>query len=150
MAKSSQGTLVEIMPDNVAHLNTNFELPLLTKDFLSCTEAELGGKFDKFIANPPFTKNQDIHHFLHMVELLNDNGRVVCITSSHWEHSKTHLCQAFKAWLKHCGAKVTIIKAGTFKSSGTSIETRRIVLDKASVSISFEDFSKQYKLDTAA
>jgi 16S rRNA G1207 methylase RsmC len=28
--------------------------------------------FDKIVANPPFSKSQDVKHILHMYELLND------------------------------------------------------------------------------
>jgi 16S rRNA G1207 methylase RsmC len=28
--------------------------------------------FDKIIANPPFSKSQDVKHILHMYELLNE------------------------------------------------------------------------------
>jgi len=28
--------------------------------------------FDKIVANPPFSKSQDVKHILHMYELLNE------------------------------------------------------------------------------
>lgn len=148
--KSANGTLVEIMPENIKSLTNDFDIPLYTKSFLECTEKELRGKFDKIIANPPFSKNQDIKHFLHMVDLLKDTGRVVCITSTHWEHSSTNICEAFRAWLKACNASLDDIEAGAFKSSGTNIATKRIVLDKQNVRVSFEEFSTSFFKQQAA
>ncbi|MCB0744317.1 MAG: class I SAM-dependent methyltransferase, partial [Ignavibacteriae bacterium] len=43
-----------------------------------------GVLFHFIIANPPFTKNQDVDHFMKMWELLQPGGTVVCITSPHW------------------------------------------------------------------
>jgi 16S rRNA G1207 methylase RsmC len=40
----------------------------MNTDFLSLDERS----FDKIIANPPFSKSQDVKHILHMYELLAD------------------------------------------------------------------------------
>jgi hypothetical protein len=85
-----------------------------------------------------------------MVDLLKDTGRVVCITSTHWEHSSTNICEAFRAWLKACNASLDDIEAGAFKSSGTNIATKRIVLDKQNVRVSFEEFSTSFFKQQAA
>ena len=40
--------------------------------------------YSKIIANPPFTKNQDIDHLKEMFKVLESGGKLVCITSESW------------------------------------------------------------------
>lgn len=103
-------------------------LTLLGEDFLTHNEDI---KFDRIIANPPFTKNQDIDHLQKMYNCLNDNGIVVCITSISWEIGNTKKQNDFKKWLSKVNGKVIKLDSNTFKESGTSIETRIIVIDKS-------------------
>lgn len=100
---------------------------ILGEDFLQAPE---NVKFDRIVANPPFTKNQDIDHLYKMYELLNNNGRVVCITSTHWKHSSNKKETEFRTWLQNKHAIVNEVPAGTFKESGTSVPTVIIVIDK--------------------
>lgn len=100
---------------------------ILGEDFLQAPD---NVKFDRIIANPPFTKNQDIDHLYKMYDLLNNNGRVVCITSTHWKHSSNKKETEFRAWLQNKHAVVNEVPAGTFKESGTSVPTIIIVIDK--------------------
>ena len=53
-------------------------------DFLDQTVVTLGGKFDCIVANPPFTKNQDIDHVYHMYDLLKEGGRMIAVMSRSW------------------------------------------------------------------
>ena len=100
---------------------------ILGEDFLSAPE---NVKFDRIIANPPFSKNQDIDHLYKMYELLNNKGRVVCITSTHWKHSSNKKETEFRAWLQNKHAYITELEPGAFKESGTTIPTVIIVIDK--------------------
>lgn len=149
-AISNNGVLVELMDDNVEVLKDLGLGELHHSDFLACTVESLGGPFDKIVGNPPFSKNQDIKHFVHMVSMLKETGRVSCILSSHWEHASTKICKAFVQWLKDCGAKVIHIEAGAFKTSGTQIATKRVVLDKANVVCDFDTFLANFKDSEAA
>jgi hypothetical protein len=88
-------------------------------------------KFDRIIANPPFTKNQDIDHLLKMYECLNVNGVLVCMTSTSWEKGNQKKQLAFKEFLNNVGAEIINVEAGAFKESGTNVETRIIVIDKS-------------------
>lgn len=102
---------------------------ILGEDFLSAPD---NLKFDRIVANPPFSKNQDIDHLYKMYSLLNNNGRVVCITSTHWKHSSNSKETEFRAWLQNKHAVIHEIPAGSFKESGTSVPTVIIVIDKKS------------------
>ena len=99
-----------------------------TNDFL---ETKPTPSYDVIIANPPFTKNQDIDHLRHMYNQLKPGGQMVCMTSKHWEQSSNKKETEFREWLMdldNCG--VLDVKANAFKSSGTSIETNIVVIWK--------------------
>jgi hypothetical protein len=87
-------------------------------------------KFDRIIANPPFTNNQDIHHIYKMWFMLAPGGRIVTHASVSWLTGKQKMQTQFAAWLIDQKANVEKIAAGAFKESGTNVETVRITLDK--------------------
>jgi hypothetical protein len=100
--------------------NSEENILYLGHDFL---EHNSDIKFDRIIANPPFTKNQDIEHFLKMYECLNDNGVLVCITSTSWKRGSQKKQVAFKKFLEEKDAEIIEVEEGAFKESGTSIAT---------------------------
>lgn len=59
--------------------------------------------YDKIIANPPFTNNQDIRHIRKMYDLLNDCGQVVSISSTSWIQTLGKESTAFRRWLDDDG-----------------------------------------------
>lgn len=87
-------------------------------------------KYDRIIANPPFSKNQDIDHIKHMFAFCNDGGRIVTIASKHWQNSSNKKETQFRESLDDLGAQVIEVDAGEFKESGTSISTAIIIIDK--------------------
>jgi phospholipid N-methyltransferase len=95
-------------------------------DFLKHT----GEMYDKIIANPPFSKNQDIAHVREMYKVLSFGGRLVSITSSHWEHSSNKKETVFREWLNEVGADIYDIEPGAFKESGTTVGGKIIVINK--------------------
>lgn len=97
-------------------------------DFLEADK--FGKKWDKIIANPPFNKNQDIDHVYKMYERLKPGGRIVTITSTHWSNSSNKKELDFKLWLGVISATVETLPAGTFKESGTNIETHILTINK--------------------
>jgi len=97
------------------------------KDFLTSTS---GIKFDRIIANPPFAKNQDIDHVYKMFDVLAEGGKIVTIVSPHWKLSSNKKETEFREWLEEVGAAEIVIPAGTFKESGTNIETIILIIEK--------------------
>lgn len=87
-------------------------------------------KYDRIIANPPFSKNQDIDHIKHMHTLCKDGGRIVTIASRHWYFAKNKKETQFREWLKEIGAEVIELDNGEFKESGTSIAACIIIINK--------------------
>jgi len=117
----------ELMEINHTFLNKISGLMMFGYDFL--TECHTVG-FDKIIANPPFSKNQDIDHIYKMYDCLKDGGRIVTIASKHWQTSTNKKETEFRNWLTTVGAEIQEIPAGTFKESGTMVGSVIIVINK--------------------
>lgn len=128
-AISKNGTVVELMPDNAKSLREQGYNPI-ESDFLSLTSEGLG-LFDKILANPPFTNNQDIDHIKKMyTEHLAVGGRLVSFASQSWLTGSTKKQVAFREWLDALGAEIEKIDAGEFKASGTTVATTMITINK--------------------
>lgn len=89
-----------------------------------------GYTVNKIIANPPFSKNQDIDHIYKMYECLNEGGRIVTIASKHWQISNNKKETEFRNWLESVDAYIEEIPAGKFKESGTLVGANIIVINK--------------------
>ena len=76
------------------------------------------------IANPPFTKDQDIHHIRHMWEFVRPGGCMVTLSGVGWTFGHRKVCVEFRKWLDDLGADVEDIERGTF--TGTDVATRLI------------------------
>ena len=89
-----------------------------------------GKTYSKIIANPPFTKNQDIDHLKEMYNCLSRGGRLICITSESWVNGHQKKQIEFKNWLYKIEAEVIDIEKETFKDSGTSVGGKIIIINK--------------------
>lgn len=117
----------ELMPLNVQFLNKIDTAIVIGDDFLKSEESE---PFDVIIANPPFSKNQDIDHVMKMWEMVGNGGRIVSVMSKHWQQSSNKKEKQFRDFLEENKAEVIEIDAGEFKESGTSIATCIVVINK--------------------
>lgn len=87
--------------------------------------------YDRIIANPPFSKNQDITHIMRMFEMLKPKGRIVTVASKHWQLSSNKKEKAFKQWIEDVvEANIYDLDSGRFKQSGTMVSTCILVIDK--------------------
>ena len=111
-------TAVELMSENVSVLKSK-GYNAICGDFL----LKHYGNVDVVILNPPFAKNQDIDHFMHAWNHLNDGGQIACITSPHWTFASDKKSKVFRDFLNEIGAEWEEINPGEFKSSGTNIKT---------------------------
>lgn len=116
----------ESMAVNKIFLNKIPQVQLIGDDFLAHGDK----KFDKIIANPPFAKNQDIDHVKEMFSCLKPGGRLVSITSNHWEKSTNKKETAFRNWLSEVGAEIKQIGRGAFKESGTTVGGLILIINK--------------------
>lgn len=116
----------ELMPENKELLSMKKNIQILGDDFTKCDVAQ----YDKIIANPPFSKNQDIKHVKRMYEHLKEGGTVAAIMSCHWKIASEKECADFRKWLEDVGGKIYNIEGGAFQTSGTGIETTAVIITK--------------------
>lgn len=116
---------VELMPQNIQALERQGYDPI-EADFLTLTTSDLG-YFDRIIANPPFTKNQDIDHIKHMFTFLKVDGCLISLASKSWMTGGQKKQVAFREWLDDVEATITDVPAGAFKESGTNISS--VIID---------------------
>jgi len=121
---------VEIDADNAQVLHDqNQAHHIVVGDFL---EQGLGGlRVDAVAMNPPFTRNQDIKHVRHAFSFLRPGGVLAAIVSEHGFIGPERECVEWREWLEENEAEIEIIPAGTFKESGTAVQTRMVVIWKA-------------------
>ncbi len=100
---------------------------MLGADFL---ESDLLLKFNRIIANPPFSKNQDIDHIQRMYQHLDNGGRLVSFASTHWQFANGKKETAFRKWLDIVGGVYESVEASAFKESGTNIATCIITINR--------------------
>lgn len=112
---------IELMPENAEILRKK-GYSVLEGDFL---EFEISDnlRFDRIVANPPFTKNQDIDHILHMYDLLKPGGKMVSMASPSWTFGNQKKQKEFREGLDYVNATITEVPEGEFKSSGTNIRS---------------------------
>lgn len=123
----------ELMPQNYDHLKECFhDMPmqnvnLIGRDFLEANESK---KYDRIVANPPFTKNQDIIHVFKMFRMLKNGGRLVSVMSKHFTFANDKLSQEFRSLLEdNQPYRVIDLPSGSFQSSGTMVSSVIVVLD---------------------
>jgi len=121
-------TAVEIDPNNYNHLWTNYFIHktnrhLFELDFLHMSTAK---RFDKIIANPPFSKSQDVKHILKMYEHLKEWWRIVSIASASIQHRTWKLYDEFKA----LNPEFIEIEDWAFKESGTMVNSIIVIINK--------------------
>lgn len=123
----------ELMPVNQIFCYKLDNVNFVKDDFLKLDDlikTKPVGMFDKIIANPPFAKNQDIDHIHAMYKHLKPGGRMVTLSSPHWQICDNKKEKAFREWLDSLDAEITPIDAGEFKESGTAIATVMIIINK--------------------
>jgi len=119
--------MCEFMPQNREYLENELGYEVACSDFL---ELDTAKKYDKIVANPPFTKNQDVDHVLKMYDHLNEGGKVVAIMSTTWVNGKQKKQENFRTFLEEVGAIQTPVDKGTFKESGTGVATMMVEIIK--------------------
>lgn len=108
-------------------MKTELHYSLLGEDFLNNHDTQ---KFTKIIANPPFSKNQDIEHIYKMWDRLSKGGRIVTMASKHWQTLSNKKETEFREWLENKDFEIINLDAGEFKESGTLVKSCIIIINK--------------------
>lgn len=121
--------MCELMQENRQILEKKgYKDLIVSEDFTTLDEKKY--KYDKIIANPPFTKNKDCLHILKMYEHLKSKGRLVSIMGPSWVTGTQKKQIEFRNCLTKLGASWESIEEGAFKKSGTNVKTYLVVIDK--------------------
>lgn len=84
-------------------------------------------QFDRVVMNPPFARQQDMTHVLRAFDMLKPDGVLVSIMSPAFRYRDTSVSTLFRATLEDHGT-VTDLPAGSFKESGTTVDTVMVTL----------------------
>lgn len=140
---AGRGNIAEILratsPKSTLHvieLNHTLRELLELKGFMVVGEdfLEHQNRYDRIVMNPPFERFQDIEHVRHAYSLLESGGRLVSVLSEAVFFRSEKKVEDFRAWLEKVGAYVESNPADAFRASGTSVQTRNVVIQKAASS----------------
>lgn len=106
---------IELNKDNRQFLVDN-GFKLVGDDFLS-----FSNKYDVIIANPPFSKQQDIDHINHMIDLANH--KVVSIASSSVLFRSNKKTVDFRDRIEKLRGNIIPLPEKSFNVSGTNVNT---------------------------
>jgi len=86
--------------------------------------------FDRVIMNPPFERGQDCDHVRLAFEALKPDGQLVAIMSPSFQFRQQAKFVSFREWLETVTYEVEKLPSGSFKSSGTGVETVMLTISK--------------------
>lgn len=98
------------------------------RDFLAVEWEEITS-YEKILMNPPFEKMQDADHVRHAFGFLKPGGRLVSIMSPSAFQNSTQKAEDFRWWFDMMGGERYDLPAGSFKESGTGVNTILIVIN---------------------
>lgn len=118
--------VIELQDANIAVLEAIGVFASVTQtDFLS---VEPEPKYDVVVMNPPFSKQADIKHVMHAYKFLKPGGRLVAITSASVLFRENALTKKFRELVMSCKGTMEALPEGSFKESGTSVNTALVTM----------------------
>jgi predicted RNA methylase len=84
--------------------------------------------YDRIIMNPPFEKQADIDHVRKAYSLLKPGGLLVSVMAPGFEFRQDRKSTEFRAWLDEVGGTWEDLPAESFKSSGTGVSTKLVII----------------------
>lgn len=115
---------MEIDPNRVAILREK-GFTVIPGDFLLQSPASL---YDRVVMNPPFSRYQDVQHVTHAVKFLNYHGKLVSIMSAGIVFRNDSIIREFRDFVTARGGEIIENPEGSFKGSGTSVDTVTVCL----------------------
>lgn len=97
-------------------------------DFLAVTPA---AAYDRVVMNPPFMKQLDIKHVLHALKFLKPDGLLVTVMASSVTFRDNKLTQDFRDLVRARGGDIEALPDGSFKASGTAVNTVIVTIPAA-------------------
>jgi len=118
-----QPDCVELDPQNRTYLLEN-HYHLVGDDFMVFDHS-----YDVIVANPPFSKQQDIDHVTHMIEL--SRRRVVSVMSSSVKFRTNEKTLKFRELINKQNGKIIDLPERSFSRSGTNVSACLIMCEGA-------------------
>jgi hypothetical protein len=117
----------EIQPKLREGLAKRPGVTVVGEDFLAY---EPGPIYNCIVANPPFSKGQDVRHANHMLDLLAPGGRMACIMAAGVDWRQDRLTLAFLERVRQVADTHLIrpLESGAFRESGTMVNTVALAL----------------------
>lgn len=128
-AKGCAPECVELNSELVDHLRKRGHL-VHHDNFMNWTPTPAFAKYDAVLLNPPFSNGQDADHVQRAYEFTMDGGIVVAIMGEGIFIRSDRKAQAFREWLENVGGDSEPLPAGTFRQSGTGVNTRLVTIRK--------------------
>lgn len=88
------------------------------------------GKFDRVLMNPPFSAQRDLLHVRHAFDFLLPGGILVAVVGAGVSFRLNRLTMDFRAWVKSLNGNIVPLPEGSFKESGTMVNTCLLFLKK--------------------
>lgn len=117
-------TCYELQPANVTVLAEKGHI-VRHGDFLQVSTTQ---RFGAVVMNPPFAKRDDIRHILHAAKFLKPGGRLASVASSSVSWRDDRLASEFRSFVQDHGGAIEELPAGSFKESGTMVNTALVTL----------------------
>lgn len=118
---ASDLTCVEVNPKLAKNIKNG---RVITGDFFAH-----GGTYDRVVMNPPFEFLRDIDHVNHAFAQLRDGGRLVSVMSHGVTFRREKKAAEFRELVAKHG-RIEPLPAGSFKHSGTMVNTIVVILDR--------------------
>lgn len=87
--------------------------------------------FDAAVMNPPFSRQQDIKHVNHAIKFLRPGGRLVAVMAAGVTFRQDRLATDFRSMVQGLGGIIKPLPEGSFKKSGTGVNTVLVAFDVA-------------------
>lgn len=126
--------VIDFCEINKSRAETCIELGAIQigEDFLAAP-TPIASKYDLIVMNPPFSKQQDIEHVLHAFNhFLKDGGEIISVMSEGTFFRKNKKTDNFWKTVRENStlSEITNLPDEAFKSSGTLVRTRLLMLRK--------------------
>lgn len=102
--------------------------PVHGSDFERALESDR--RYTKVLMNPPFENQQDIDHVLLAFEVLQPGGRLVSVMSASPFFRDNNKSKEFREFLEQHTSEVVDLPEGSFKESGTGVNSKLVIIDK--------------------
>lgn len=89
---------------------------------------DTGSCYTHVIMNPPFAGQDDIRHVMHAMKFVQPGGTLVAIMSASVLFRDNMLTRGFRAMVEAIGGTITPLPEGSFKESGTAVNTVLVVM----------------------